>query len=369
MSDTRIEKFARILVDYSTQVKPGDRVGITGTTLAVPLVQALYGLILERGAFPYALMDFPEQEEIFYAHAKAEQFQTIPPFHKMAFEEFDVLIKARSEANTRALSQVDAARQAQRQAGLAPLLQAQMRRGAAGSLRWMSTLFPTPAYAMEAEMGLAAYEDFFYAACAASDEVADPVAHWEAVRRQQERYIQLLQGHDRIEIHSPNAELSLSIRGRTFVNACGGHNMPDGEIYTGPVEDSLNGWVRYTYPAVYQGRVVEGIELRFEQGKVVGASALRNQDLLLRMLDIDSGARYVGEFAIGTNYHIDRFTRNILLDEKIGGSFHMAVGAGYPETGSLNRSQIHWDMICSLGDESEIRADGTPVYRAGRFLL
>jgi aminopeptidase len=369
MADTRIEKFARILVDYSTRVKAGDRVGITATTLAEPLVKVLYALILERGAFPYVLMDFPDQEEIFFAHARDEHFPVISPFQKMAFEEFDVLIKARSEANTRALSNVDPARQAHRQAGLAPLLQAQMRRGAEGSLRWMSTLFPTRAYAMEAEMGYEAYQDFFYAACHADDTAVDPVASWESVRAEQDRFIALLAGHDRVEIRSANAELKLSIQGRKFINACGSHNLPDGEIYTGPVEDSLEGWVRYSYPAVYQGRIVEGIELKFEAGKVVQASAVRNQPLLHRMLDLDPGARYVGEFAIGTNYQINRFTRNILLDEKIGGSFHMAVGAGYPETGSLNRSQIHWDMICDLGSDSEILVDGQVVYRGGRFLV
>ena len=159
-------------------------------------------------------------------------------------------------------------------------------------------------------------------------------------------YIDRIQGHDQVELRGPNVDLSLSIKGRKFVNACGLVNLPDGEIYTGPVENSANGWVRFTYPAVYQGQVVSGIELTFEDGKVVQASAEKNQALLLRMLDSDPGARYLGEFAIGTNFQIDRFTHNILLDEKIGGSFHMAVGAGYPETGSMNKSAIHWDMIC-----------------------
>ena len=145
--------------------------------------------------------------------------------------------------------------------------------------------------------------------------------------------------------------------------------MPDGEIYTGPVEDSANGWVRYTYPAMYQGRVVEGIELIFEDGKVVKASAKKNEDLLLQMLETDAGARYVGEFAIGTNFEINRFTRSILLDEKIGGSFHMALGAGYPETGSNNKSAIHWDMICDMRQDAEIRMDGEVLYRDGRFVI
>jgi aminopeptidase len=171
-----------------------------------------------------------------------------------------------------------------------------------------------------------------------------------------------------LEVKGPDVDLRLSIQDRTFLNSCGIHNMPDGEIYTGPVEDSLEGWVRFTYPAIYSGQIVEGVELTFEQGRVVKASARRNEGLLLRMLETDAGAKYVGEFAIGTNYQIDRFSRNILFDEKIGGTFHMALGAGYPETGSLNRSVIHWDMICDLHHDSHILADGEKVYQEGKFV-
>jgi aminopeptidase len=171
-----------------------------------------------------------------------------------------------------------------------------------------------------------------------------------------------------VELRGPNVDLSLSIKGRRFMNSHGEHNLPDGEIYTGPVENSVDGWVRYTYPAVYQGRIVEGIELAFDGGKVVKASARQNQDFLLQMLETDANSKYVGEFAIGTNYEINRFTGSILLDEKIGGSFHMALGAGYPETGSLNRSRIHWDMICDLRQDSEIRLDGEVIYKSGEFV-
>jgi len=170
-------------------------------------------------------------------------------------------------------------------------------------------------------------------------------------------------------LHGPDVDLHLSVSGRSFINCYGDKNMPDGEVFTGPVEDSANGWVRFTYPAVYQGRVVEGVELTFENGRVVKASASKNQDLLLSMLDSDAGARYIGELAIGTNFEIDRFTRNILFDEKIGGSFHMALGAGYPETGSLNKSVIHWDMICDMRRDAEIRVDGDLFYQNGQFAI
>ena len=366
--DPRVDKFAHILVDYSTSVKPGDNVAIYTTTLAEPLVRALYNRILERGGNPHILMMLPDQDELLFAHASDEQLEIVSRFHKIAFEEFDVLIKARAQSDPRGLSDVPPERQAIRTGAVASLIEAQMRRGAEGSLRWMSTLFPTPAYADEAGMDYESYLDFVYGAIHADEGTADPVAYWQGVEKDQRRYLELFQGHDRVQLSGPNVDLSLSVKDRTFINACGQNNMPDGEIFTGPVEDSVNGWVRYTYPAMVQGRIVEGIQLTFEEGKVVEASAESNQDFMLKMLDMDSGSRYVGEFAIGTNYQIDRFTKSILFDEKIGGSFHMAVGAGYPETGSRNRSKIHWDMICDMRQDSQILVDGEPVYRDGQFI-
>lgn len=369
MTDSRTYKFAQILIDHSTKIGLGDRVAITATTAAEPLVRVLYELVLNRGGYPHILFDLPGQDEILFAHASDAQLNYVSPFQKAAFQEFDVLIKIRSELNTRGLSGVDPIRQARRQKAISPLLGAQMRRGADKTLRWMSTLFPTNAYAMEAEMGLSEYEDFVYAALHADDRTPDPVAYWQKIEREQQRIVDRIEGHDQVFLRGPNVDLSLSIKGRTFRNASGQHNLPDGEIYTGPVEDSANGWVRYTYPAIYQGRIVEGIELTFEAGKVVKANAKRNEEFLLHMLDTDAGARYLGEFAIGTNFEIDRFTRNILFDEKIGGSFHMALGAGYPETGSQNKSIIHWDMICDMRQDAEIRVDGEVVYRDGQFVF
>lgn len=367
MADIRYRKFAQILVDHSAKIKPGDLVAITATTVAEPVVRELYELTLERGGLPHILFDLPDQDASFFAHAPEETLDWLPRFHQIAFEEFDVLFKVRSETNTRSLTGLDPARQTRRQKTLSSLLSAQMRRGADKSLRWMSTLFPTEAYAMEAGMSTEEYRDFFYRACHADENTPDPVAHWKKIEQDQRRIIERIEGHDRVELCGPNVDLRLSIKGRKFKNACGLNNLPDGEIYTGPVEDSVEGWVRFTYPAMNSGRIVEGVELKFEGGRVIKASATSNQDFLLKMIDTDAGARYVGEFAIGTNFEIDRFTRSILLDEKIGGSFHMALGAGYPETGSLNKSAIHWDMICDLRQDSEILVDGEVVYRNGQF--
>ena len=369
MPDLRVQKFDQILIDHATRVAPGDRVAITATTAAEPLVRALYELILARGGHPHLLLDLPGLEEIFYRIAGEAQLDYLPPFQQIAFQEFEVLIKVRSDLNTRSLSGIDPARLARRGKALAPLLEAQLRRGAENSLRWMSTLYPTPAYAMEAEMGYEEYQDFVFRACHADVDTPDPVAYWQGVEHEQARIVERIEGHDQVIVRGPHVDLSLSIKGRTFLNASGQHNMPDGEIYTGPVENSANGWVRYTYPAVREGKIVEGIELKFEDGKVIAASASKNQDFLLQMLDTDPGARYLGEFAIGTNFEIDRFTGNTLFDEKIGGSFHMAVGAGYPETGSRNKSAVHWDMICDLQEDSEILVDGELVYRNGQFVF
>lgn len=369
MTDIRAQKFAQILVDHSTKIKAGDRVAITATTAAEPVVRELYALILERGGYPHLLIDIPGQDEIYFAHAKGEQLDFVPRFHKIAFEEFEVLIKIRSATNTRSLNNVDPNRQSRRQKAMSRLLQAQLRRGAEKSLRWMSTLYPTNAYAMEAEMGFDEYEDFFYRACHADEDTQDPVGYWRGIEQKQKQIIGHVQGHNQVLLRGPNVDLSLSIKDRVFENAAGEHNMPDGEIYTGPVENSVNGWVKFTYPAVYQGRIVEGVSLTFKEGKVVEANADKNQDFLLEMLDSDDGARYLGEFAIGTNFEINRFTRSILFDEKIGGSFHLALGAGYPETGSLNKSTIHWDMICDLRSDSEILIDDEVVYKNGKFTI
>jgi aminopeptidase len=365
MADIRIERFAKILVDHSTQIKPGDRVAIEATTAAEPLVRALYSAILERGGQPYLMLEIPDQDEILFNVAKDEQLDITPVLRKLAYDQFESRIRIHSATNPRALTHVEPARQKRRQKALAPILEAQMRRGADRSFKWVTALYPTEGYAVEAEMGLKTFEDFVYRACHADE--TDPVVFWKKVEASQRLIIDRIEGHEQVTLCGPNVDLTLSIKGRKFLNGAGLNNMPDGEIYTGPVEDSVNGWVRYNYPAIFNGVMVEGVELTFTNGKVTKARAEKNQGILLEMLESDPGARYVGEFAIGTNYEIDRFSHNILFDEKLGGSFHMALGAGYPETGSKNKSLIHWDMICGMKEDSEILVDGEQVYQNGKF--
>jgi aminopeptidase len=367
MADARVEKLAQILVDHSAEIKPGDRVAIETTTAAQPLVRALCAAILDRGGFPHLLLELPDQEEILFAHARDEQLDAVPTFRKLAYDQFESRIRIHSDTNPRALSSVDPARQRRRQKASASILETQMRRGADRSFKWVTTLYPTEGYAIEAEMSLSNFEDFVYRACHADQ--ADPVAYWNQVETSQKKIIERIEGHDQVVLRGPNVDLSLSIKGRKYLNAAGKSNMPDGEVFTGPVEDSLNGFVHFSYPAIYSGVLVEGVELTFSEGKVTKALAEKNQPFLLEMLESDAGARYVGEFAIGTNYEIDRFSHNILFDEKLGGSFHMALGAGYPETGSHNKSIIHWDMICGMQKDAEILLDGEVVYKNGKFVF
>jgi aminopeptidase len=362
------QKLAQILVDHSANVKPGDRVAIETTTNASELVSHLYELILQRGGHPHMLLNLPEQEGLFFKYANEDQLTYTPAFQKLVTEQFEVYIRVRADIDSRGLSDVSAHKQSLRQKGMAPVRNTMIRRGVDKSLRWVLTQFPTEGYAKEAGMSLEEYKNFLLAACHADEYTADPVAHWENIRTQQKKMIERIEGHNEIKLFGPNVDLDLSVKGRKFNNSFGKHNLPDGEIYTGPVEDSVNGWVKFSCPAIYQGQVVEEVELKFEKGRVVSATAKEGEQLLLAMIGSDKGSHYLGEFAIGTNFEINRFTRNILFDEKLGGTFHIALGAGYPETGSKNTSSIHWDMICDMRKESEIQADGEVIYRNGKFI-
>jgi aminopeptidase len=370
LSDPRIEKFAHILVEHSARVQPGDRVIIEATTAAEPLVRELYIQILEKGGIPHPLISFPgmmtfTQEDLYLTYANDSQLEFVPTFLKVAYEQFEGRIRIHSSTNTRSLSDIDTKRAQLRGKATGQITETQFRRGAEGSFKWVTTLFPTEAYAQEAGMNLEQYQDFVFRAVHAHED--DPIAYWNGLEASQQQAIDRIQGHKQVALHGPNVDLTLSIQGRKFKNSTGIYNMPDGEIYTGPVEESVNGWVKFTYPAIYGGVAVEGVELTFSNGKVSQVKADKNLDYLLKLLESDAGARYLGEFAIGTNFEVDRFTGQILFDEKIGGSFHMALGAGYPETGSKNKSAIHWDMICDMRTDSEIRVDGEVFYKNGEF--
>jgi aminopeptidase len=371
VTDLRVEKFAKVLVEHSARIVPGDRVLIEATTAAEPLVRELYIQILEKGGIPHPLVALPgmmpfSQDEMYLTYAKDTQLDFVPTFYKIAYDQFESRIRIHSATNTRGTTNIDPHKAQRRSKALSPITASQMRRGAEGVFKWVTTLYPTEAYAQDANMSLKEYEDFVFNAVHARED--DPIAYWNSTAAGQQKAIDWLAGKSQVVMRGPNVDLTLSIKGRTFANSTGLHNMPDGEIFTGPVEDSVNGWVKFTYPAIYGGVAVEGAELTFNRGRVEIAVADKNQPYLLKMLESDEGARHVGEYAIGTNFDIDRFTGNILFDEKIGGTFHMALGAGYPETGSHNKSAIHWDMICDLRRDSEILVDGELFYKNGEFV-
>jgi aminopeptidase len=372
VTDTRVQKFAKILVEHSTRIAPGDRVLIEATTAAEPLVRELYIQILEKGGIPHPMVSFPGmvpfiQDDLYLTYANDVQLDFVPTFYKLAYDQFESRIRIHSATNTRATTNINPLKAQKRSKATSLITESQMRRGAEGRFKWVTTLYPTEAYAQDANMSLSDYADFVYRAVHADDP--DPISFWNGTAAQQQKAIDFLAGRDLVTLRGPNVDLTLSIKGRKFDNSIGTYNMPDGEIYTGPVEDSVNGWVKFTYPAIYGGVAVDGAELIFDRGRVQTATAAKNQDYLVRMLESDEGARRIGEFAIGTNFDIDRFTGNILFDEKIGGTFHMALGAGYPQTGSKNTSSIHWDMICDLRTDSEITVDGDLFYKNGRFVF
>ncbi len=365
--DPRIEKLAQILVHHSARITAGDRVAIEATIAAEPLVRALYREILTAGGYPYPLLKITEQDRELLSFGNEGQIEHVDQIRQKAYQEFESRIRIYSSTNPQELKGFSSDKQALFQHSKSPILKTQLDRGARDEFKWVTTLYPTEAYAAQAGMDLEVYQDFVYQACLADQQ--DPVQSWHKVKENQAAGLNLFQGHDRVKLRGPNIDLELSVKGRKFINCYGVNNMPDGEIFTGPVETSLNGWVRYTYPAVYAGVMVKGVELEFKDGRVVRATAQDQEEYLLKLLDSDPGARYAGEFAVGTNSQVQRFTGNILFDEKIGGTIHIALGSGYPETGSSNQSAIHWDMICDMRENSTIEVDGTPVYRDGEFIF
>ena len=367
MIDPRMEKLAKTLVNYSVKVKPGDWVVISSHKVAEPLAAEVYRYVLRAGGYPSLLMSSDAIAETLFKEASDEQLKHVSPFERLPFEEADVYINIQAAENTRNLSQIDPARMQLRSAARKGIMDSYLKRSAEGSLRWTLTNYPCAAYAQEADMTLLEYEDFIFRATFCDQD--DPVKAWNKIEANQQRLVNWLKGKKKIHLFSPNIDLQLGIDGRTFINSTGTHNMPSGEIFTGPEEQSANGWVEFTYPAITGGREVDGVRLEFKDGLVVKSTAKKNEAYLLKMLEQDAGAKRLGELGIGTNYGITQFTKSILYDEKIGGTIHLALGASYPETGGKNESGLHWDMICDMRKDSEIVVDGKLFYKDGEFKI
>lgn len=365
MADPRITKLAKVLVHYSLEIKPGQQFAIYTHPLAEEMTLAVYEEAVRAGANVLNLSSVPGAQEIFYKYASDAQLEHVSPISKMINETFDAILDIWTTHNTRSLSGIDPTRMARASRARAPIFKTTLERMAKKELRWCGTAFPTHASAQEADMSLADYREFVYGAERLDND--DPVAYWTKVGQEQRKQVDWLMGREQVVLKGSNVDLKMSIKNRIFLPCDGKENFPDGEIFTGPVEDSVEGWVRFRYPAIFNGQEVTDIELWFEKGRVVKETASKNQELLTALLNTDAGAHYLGEFGIGTNYGITRFTKDMLFDEKMGGTIHLAVGAGLPETGSKNESGIHWDMLCDMND-AKIHVDGDLFYKNGKFI-
>ncbi len=366
MPDPRVTRLAKVLVHYSVALKRGEQLVIRTSPLADDLTLAVYEEAIKAGAHPYVINEVPGLQEAFFKYASNAQLDYVSPVRKLINGTYDASITIWTEFNTRNLSGANPKRMARSRKASAVLTKTFLQRAAKGQLKWSLTAYPNNAMAQEADMSLADYTDFVYHAGMLN--LVDPVAFWRKEAAKQQKLIKWLKGRSKAVLKGSNVDISLSIKGRTFIECAGKENFPDGEIFTGPVEHSVNGRIRFKYPAIYDGQEITDIELWFKDGRVVKEKAGKNQELLTSLLNTDKGSRYLGEWGIGTNYGIKRFTKNMLFDEKIGGTIHFAVGAGYPESGSKNESGLHWDMLCDMA-QSEIKVDGEVFYRNGKFAI
>jgi aminopeptidase len=366
MRDPRLEKLADVLVNYSVGVKKDNVVRVSGPPLAQPLIAEIYRKVIAAGGHPLLRMNPEELGEIFLKHASDEQLKYVSPLQMREYETIDCSIGIWAEENTKSLSNVDPKRIGMSQAARKPLMAVFMKRAAEKQLRWTGTQFPTQGAAQDAEMSLEEYEDFVFTAGKLNH--ADPAAEWRKASERQQRLADFLNGKKDYHVVAANGtDVRMSVAGMRWINCDGHENVPDGEVFTGPVIDSVNGQINFSFPAVHNGRECDGVRLTFKDGKVVDASATKGEDFLISMLDTDAGSRFLGECAIGTNYDITRYTRNTLFDEKIGGTVHFALGMGYPETGNSNPSGLHWDMVVDLRPGGYIEIDGVRVGENGRF--
>ena len=352
--DPRIKKQAEILVDYSLKVKKGEKVLVIGDFTAKPLMLEIYKTLIKKEVSDVKLRyDSYEYAEIYYKYATNEQLNYFPEIDLTEMKYFDCYLRIASSVNTRGLTNVDTAKISRRSKILKPISDLRVEK-----TRWCINRFPT---AQEADMSLTEYEDFVFNAVNNVD--------WKKKFKEQEKLRKLLDKTKKIRLVSADTDLRLRIAGRHAENGGGEFNMPDGEVFTSVVEDSPEGIISFSYPAIYLGREFNDVRLEFKKGKVVSASASKNEKDLNKILDMDKGARYVGELGIGNNFQINKFTKDILFDEKIGGSIHIALGKGYKETLSKNESALHWDMIKDLRFGGQIHFDDKLVQKNGKWVI
>ncbi|WP_202710204.1 aminopeptidase [Sporosalibacterium faouarense] len=367
MADLRIKKLAELLVNYSLRIKKGDYLLIEGSDITQPLVKEVYREAIKKGANVDTNIFIEDLLKIFFDNASEDQLKFVNPYTKFSSERYDAILTLWGGYNEKALSNVDPNKMKMRSGVMKDVYVKFGERIANGDLKWCGTQFPTHASAQEGSMSLEEYEDFVYDSMLLNEE--SPIDQWKRISKEQERICEFLNTKKTLHIKSKDTDLRMNIEGRKWINCDGKENFPDGEVFTTPVEDSVEGHIRFSFPAIYNGKEVEDVRLEFKEGKVVDATAVKGEDLLLALIDTDEGSKRLGEIAIGTNYGIQKFTKNILFDEKIGGTIHAALGDGPKETGSKNESGIHWDMICDMKTDSEIYADGELIYKDGKFTV
>lgn len=362
------EKYADILVNYSTRVKKNDLVIIKSQShLAEPLIKEIYKKVLQNGANPIVKIGLDSLNSLFIKYANDEQLQYIDEMSKIEYEKANVMISIGSPLNTKSMAGVNSDKMAKRAAATRTLSQKILKRSEEGTLNWVIADFPTQALAQEAKMSLEDYTEFLIKACYL--DLENPIQKWIEIGKEQERIANILNNTKNLHITGEKTDITFNVENRKWVSCDGKLNFPDGEIFTSPIEDSATGVIYFDMPAIYRGNMAHKIQLTLDKGKVTEAKADVGEDFLLSMLNMDEGSRFVGEIAIGTNERIQNITGNILFDEKIGGAIHMAVGASYPETGGKNVSGLHWDMIKNMKEDSSIYADDKLIYKDGKFVI
>lgn len=366
MTQDVLVRYADLLVHYCLELQAGERLFVRSTTLAEPLVREVYRAALRAGAVAEVQLDFREQGRIQMTEGSPAHLQHVPPSYRAAMETFDAYLYIRAPYNLREEQNVDAERVKLRQEAYQDVNRLYSERTATRALRRNLCQYPTQAAAQEAGMSLEEYEQFVYTACGLFED--DPKQVWLQRRKAQQQVVDLLNARQTVRYVGQGTDLTFSTQGRTWINSDGQTNMPSGEVYTSPVEDSASGVVHFSYPAVYMGHEVEGVTLWVKDGYIERWDALRGLDFLDRIFAMP-GTRRFGEAAIGTNYNIQQFTKNILFDEKIGGTVHLAIGQSYLQAGGRNESPVHWDMIADMKQGGMIFADGEKIYEDGKFLF
>jgi aminopeptidase len=366
MMDTNLQKLAQVLIRYSLDVQPGDVLRIGCGPVAMPLLYEAFREAVRAGAHVVTRVSDPSFEEFLLREGSDAQLKWTTPLVRTEIETIGKWLDIMCDTNTQQFTSIDPARISMRHSVHLEEQNLFNQLAAAGQIQSCLTLYPTEAYAQEAGMSLREYTDFVYNACLLNEP--DPAAAWRQMYETQQKLVAFLGSRKHIRIVAPGTELEYQCGGRRWINCAGKQNLPDGEVFTSPIENSVNGHVQFSYHSIHNGTVVNDVALTFEAGKVIKSSASQGHAFLEGMLEMDEGARRVGEVAFGTNYGIQRATGHALFDEKMGGTMHLALGWAYPETGGTNESTLHWDLVCDL-KQGEVYADGELCYKHGQFLI